>query len=71
MNIDDQKILGWVLAIIGGLISVSGIYYGYLALGTGDQDYLFHYGMRCTPLLLIGVLLLILGIRLIIHKGKR
>jgi hypothetical protein len=41
MNIDDQKILGWVLAIIGGLISVYGIYYGYLALGMGIKTIYF------------------------------
>jgi len=61
----NHRIWGWILAIIGGLFTLAGIFL-LIVFSTTQSDisqYLFS-----ALFLAVGVLLLIFGIRLIIHK---
>jgi hypothetical protein len=71
----SRRTWGWVLVILGGIITLPGTFIGLLTM----HD-ISHYGMHetyvlfaffCTSLVMIGVVLLLLGMRLLILTGSR
>jgi hypothetical protein len=77
-----RRIWGWILAIVGGLCTIWGIFlggyaiYSYFTLDPHYYDFVFMKNLITsmgvivsTPGLVIGIPLLILGIRLI-RKAK-
>jgi hypothetical protein len=61
-KVKNRQIWGWSLAIGGGLFTLSGIY--YLVITLFGESTNWHVGILDTvPGLLLGIPLLILGIR--------
>jgi dipeptide/tripeptide permease len=67
-KVKNRQIWGWSLAIGGGLFTLSGIY--YLVITLFGESTNWHVGILDTvPGLLLGIPLLILGIRWIKNRG--
>lgn len=71
----NNRTWGWILTIVGGLFLLLVVGVGINTIipyyyGENTEENLFDYFFCYTPLLLVGILSLIFGIRLIIRTGK-
>jgi TRAP-type C4-dicarboxylate transport system permease small subunit len=70
----NRRIWGWIMAILGGVFSVVSIFFSlqpYHEVFEQGHDMLYLLPCYCTiPGLILGILLLVFGIRRIIRTGK-